>query len=328
MKLHLRTRNVFIDTQAFIAANFDYSSRAFKQLTALAEARSVKLFLTSITVREVEGHITSEVEAAYTAAKHFRKDARILQHVDSPPFGLILRRFDKAEIIKDLIGRLHEFIKKANVTVLPIVDASVKTVLNSYFDVAPPFSQGNKKSEFPDAFAIEALRTWCSAKKETMYVVSGDADWKSACETADLLVHLESPEQFLDLVSRQDKELSEHALKLLDENLSQAEDKVAKAFESAGFVVKTGEGEVDSISLSSIEIDEVFLLEAKEESATFEVEVIAQYTAEIFYRIRDRSHMERNIRQTTPRTSTDTAPKERRFSRPRFYWNMTTKVAP
>lgn len=284
MKLSLKTRNVFIDAEAFIAANFDYTSKTFKQLMTLAKSSSIKLFLTDVTVREIEAHIRLEVEAASTAAKHFRKNARILQFIDDPPFSEILKRFDKATATACLIEQFHEFRRKALITVLPIIHSSVETVFHDYFNANPPFSLGNKKSEFPDAFAIEALKAWCSNRKEAMYAVSADSDWKSACEKSGQLIHLESPEQFLDLISRQDKELSEHAFMVLETNINEVKLKIARAFESAGFALATGDGEVESVSLSEIDIDGSLLLEASEKGASFELDAVAQYSAEIYSR--------------------------------------------
>lgn len=53
-------------------------------------------------------------------------------------------------------------------------------ILNPYWNHTAPFGKGSKRYEFPDAFALLALKEWSTANDD-VYVVSSDSDWKKAC---------------------------------------------------------------------------------------------------------------------------------------------------
>ncbi len=56
----LKTKNVFIDTEVFDAANLNFESTAFKELVRLAQADFVKVLLTAVTEAEVQALIKRE----------------------------------------------------------------------------------------------------------------------------------------------------------------------------------------------------------------------------------------------------------------------------
>lgn len=59
---------------------------------------------------------------------------------------------------------------------------SPETVFEDYFAVLPPFkASGNKKSEFPDAFVLEAIKEYLKVNPHKyLLVISNDDDWENA----------------------------------------------------------------------------------------------------------------------------------------------------
>jgi hypothetical protein len=51
------TPNVFLDTEVFDQHEYDLSSPYFKRLIRLVNSGAVKLFLTTVTVGEIQDHI-------------------------------------------------------------------------------------------------------------------------------------------------------------------------------------------------------------------------------------------------------------------------------
>ena len=53
-------------------------------------------------------------------------------------------------------------------------------MLDGYFGLKPPFEE-KKKSEFPDAIALNALRNYASSTRQRLLVVSKDKGWHAFC---------------------------------------------------------------------------------------------------------------------------------------------------
>ena len=67
MTTKLHTSHVFLDTQVFIAANFQFSSERLKRLADWSRAGKITLYLTDITIREIEGQIAEKIQVASSA---------------------------------------------------------------------------------------------------------------------------------------------------------------------------------------------------------------------------------------------------------------------
>jgi PIN domain len=68
---HLRTQFVFIDTQAFRKARFDWSGRLLSRLVELAREGQLRLLVTDVTVREVKSQLREVLaEANASLTKH------------------------------------------------------------------------------------------------------------------------------------------------------------------------------------------------------------------------------------------------------------------
>ena len=85
-------RNVFIDTEAFKKGGFNFGATSFKELTRLAQKGKIRIFITSIVLREIRSHIHISVEEAASAIKRFRKTASILYTLPNLPFHGHLRK--------------------------------------------------------------------------------------------------------------------------------------------------------------------------------------------------------------------------------------------
>src|SRR5437868_14701592 len=101
----MKVPHVFIDTSIFIANNYDYNSTAFRQIKSLVKQEKLLVYLTRVTVGEVERHIAKDVSTAHEAFDGFRgKSAvRILKNVSGPPLYNIFHGFDTERTKQELL---------------------------------------------------------------------------------------------------------------------------------------------------------------------------------------------------------------------------------
>lgn len=67
---------------------------------------------------------------------------------------------------------------KSNVLIIEYSELNIKLVFDKYFKAQFPFNSKNKKSEFPDAFAMALLEKWCEINKVKCTVFALDNDLK------------------------------------------------------------------------------------------------------------------------------------------------------
>ena len=285
MERILRTRNLFLDTSIFRKSNFNIRSTAFRQLLELTKDRDVNLVLTEITEREIQQQLKTAVEEASRSLKKAWQSAYVLRNVETPAFAEIIR-FDVSAVTCSIAESIQNFLRQAGATILPVDPNSANTVFQLYFARRPPFSEG-KKSEFPDAFVLDALARWCDKQHEELYVVSGDLDIASACKGDGPLFHLCELEDFIDMVVRHDDAVAEFAVKLLQQHLESVKAAIAEAFDKCQFTVPYSDIEVESVHAAptAVTVLDYRLIHAADNSAVAEVSIEIAFGADIVHHV-------------------------------------------
>ncbi len=277
----LQTSHVFLDTQVFIAANFQFSSGQLQRLASWSQIGEITLHLTDITLQEIEGKLTEHIDETYQAVKSFKKKAMLLRGM--PSFEPLFN-FDIEAVKNDFNMRLNDFLKSAKVNVIATNNVSVGTIFDRYFKRKPPFGQGKNKYEFPDAFSIEALENWCIEKGEYMYVISEDNDLESACSSSSSLYLLRKPEELLNLITKSEEgDIYLLGYKCLSQNEEKIQQNTANYFEELGFFLTGADGDVTSITVNSVQLLEKNLVEIQEDALYFEIETEISFSAEVSY---------------------------------------------
>lgn len=283
MRRALKTRHVFIDTQVFKAANFNYQSTRFREVISLARTRKIFVYLTEITDKEVQAKIAEDIQNAWRKLKNIQSDRelRILKNLDADFIEILFDSFDFESAKTALLTQFARFKKDAQVSIITLQDIPILEVFDKYFTQSPPFGEGKKKSEFPDAFVISALQSWCARNNRKLYVVSGDEDMKSACETNERLLSLSRLEELLDLVSKDEEQLYTLLHNLFDENVAEVEQKIGERFEELGFIVYDSEAEAIGVSVNTVEVTEVLLVKVDTNRTLLDDQAVYDITAEI-----------------------------------------------
>lgn len=279
----LETRNVFIDTVIFISQNYNYRNVAFNNITQLSKSGKANIFVTDITIKEIEAHIKDDIAKASQATLKFRKDAKILKNINESPFVEYFNEIDQETAAKHLKQQLSDFILESKSEVLLTNDVSIDSVFEKYFSKQPPFGERKKKSEFPDAFVIEKLENWCENTKQKMYVISTDPDFKFHCELSDNLLSLDKLSEFINLVEFHDEVLAPAIQMLVDKNIDSIEQAISDTFLYQGFWIDDQDGEVNEVRINEQMIDDMLILKIDQNSAVIEYDVITNISADLVY---------------------------------------------
>lgn len=267
---HLLTKYVFIDTEAFRKARFDWSGRMLSKLVEFASQGHLHLLITDVTKREVRSQLR---EVLAEAVASVQKHEIILRQAGA---GEALTTFaDDNTAIPALDAAFDKFLKDAKAIDVPL-SADLDALFDDYFARRPPFS-AKKKSEFPDAVTVASLLSWCAKRRATAYVVSGDPDLKACCSPSGPLFHAASVGDIVSqaTVSRELHEALEKALCENDRLTEELADRI-KNMELVpvrgsfrGYQVSVA-GQIDD--LDEIKIHSVNVLDQEGQTFTCEIE--------------------------------------------------------
>lgn len=276
---------MFVDTCIFDEANYHVDRGSFAQLVTLCAEGVCELLLTDITLAEVDRHLREKTSQARSALEQFQSKARILRNLNDHATGAMFEPLDEDKIVTELRGRIQAFGTTAHAEVLRASDLPATSVMSKYFDETPPFGAGRKKSEFPDAFVIEALLDWCARHSERVYVVTTDGDMRLACSGEGPLIHLESLPAFVEVVLADDDLRVELARGQLDHHRLSVEKAIGDAFEDLGFFILDGDSdsEVDAVRVHDIDISSLSVIRVSEGGALYEGPVEITLSADVRY---------------------------------------------
>ena len=276
------TNNVFLDSSALIGQSLDFSSPALVALEKLAREGEANILTTSIVIREVESKIRERIREAEVALDKVKARHPVLKNLTEQPMRDALWSFSLEKACIEVIGRYSDYRARTHTTEIPIESASMSEVFDSYFSRRPPFGEGGKKSEFPDAVNISAVEDWCRKKQEKAYVISSDSDIVRACSESEWLELLSGPAEYTDLFYRESAVL-ERVEESTYENAEELGKVIGDAFVECGFYLDDEDGDVYDVEVQRVAIDDLALLRAEGSAAEFEVSGTIEFAATISY---------------------------------------------
>ena len=203
----------------------------------------------------------------------------------------IFKKVKAEEIYKITLQSFEDFLDKSSAEIVDIKNADVSIVFDKYFKSEPPFGGANKKSEFPDAFVLEAVCKVSKDRGHTLYVISNDGDMEKYANTLDNLIHLNRVDDLLDLVVRKEEELAK-PVKFADSILEQLESSLigsAKSIISESEFYSDEASEVDDeiyqIDIESICIIDKNMISVSDEHVEYEIDF--EVTLNAYYSLAD-----------------------------------------
>lgn len=279
----LETKNIFIDTSVYFSNNFAFRGELFQRLMTLAADGVINLYITDITKKEIESNIKNLFIEAYTTLIKCRNKARILRNIEDSTFYKLFDSFSLKNEQSFLLEQFNKFLVTAKTNVIPTSEVSIIEVFNKYFLEEPPFNDKKKKNEFPDAFILLALEKWAFENNENMYVISKDNDMFEFCKNIDKLIYIAKIEELFDKLVSEDGYLHSVVTHIINYYIEQINRAISENFAKLEFWVQDEEAEVKSIRTGNIDLNEIFIISADQDSAQISIEAKIVFYPELIY---------------------------------------------
>jgi len=172
-------KNIFLDTNIYEECNF-FQSSYIQSLFYYSKIGVVNLYMTTISVMELVERMRIrliEAKEDHNRLVNVINKTRILRNLKR------YEDFEKSQITVEkstieLSNKLNLIIESSNIKVVSTEDVSIEDVFKLYYSKSPPFSQKGKKFEFPDAFIIKSIETWCLSNNKKMIFVTKDLNFE------------------------------------------------------------------------------------------------------------------------------------------------------
>jgi len=261
--------------------NFQHS--ALKAFQALCGGGRLFHITTTVVKHEVESQITESIHEALCSLKMFRRKARVLTGIRNEATQALFSEIDDGHVLKDSLEVFAEFLRSTKANVLQLSGVDPESVLNRYFSRRPPFGDGKKKAEFPDAFSLSALEQYAEEQNVKIYVVSRDQDLGHACAGHKYLVSIDSLERLLDTYNAHESALSGLLKKFIGENQVVLKEKIVERMEEAGAINEGAweDSEVETFRVNVADLYEPAVVNMREESAVVAIDFDAEIEATV-----------------------------------------------
>ncbi|WP_426778797.1 PIN domain-containing protein [Pseudomonas aeruginosa] len=278
----LQTRNVFIDTEFFVKAGLDFSSKTIDSFRDICSDGALSHITSTIVVREVKRKISEHINDAINGVKSFRRKAKILTNSENEAIKNLFAQFNSAEIEEHAIQVFDNFLDESNTRIVDLTNVDGNEIVEMYFDQSAPFQEGKKKSEFPDAFTMLAVRS-ALRDREEIYVVSEDKDLIAFCDENPRFLHIESLSKLLDLYNAHDEDRSRFIKNYIDEHEGDIKDRIKSLIEEAdAYNSSTWEdSEVDEFSIIDVCDFEPSIIHIDDESCQIVCDVEVRYSVKV-----------------------------------------------
>src|SRR5262249_46517168 len=151
-----------IDTSILAGQQYNFASVALTSFIPVAASKKLILLLPDPTKREVVRQIRERSVEALRALENARRRAPFSAKWKSFP-KLPEARHGDWEVKNVALAEWKAFTSRFTVKELGYDGVSIDTVMNWYDSIAPPFGDGKKRKEFPDAFAIAMLAAYATS---------------------------------------------------------------------------------------------------------------------------------------------------------------------
>jgi hypothetical protein len=198
----LKTRHVFLDTEVYRRYGHNLNDKVLQRLLQLTKDHISTLHITDITLAEIQrqlGDMAAEVAQAVNKGNRLLRNWRCVRsrHSGNQPV--------QADV--DAVALAHDAVNDFDFTMKigwqptrhDALNIRAKDVFDLYFRRDPPFDKPDSK-EFPDAFVVAALDTWCQKNNQNMYVITKDKAMLRAVAQTKTLLPLPTLEDYLALL--------------------------------------------------------------------------------------------------------------------------------
>jgi PIN domain len=280
---------VFLDTEVYRSASFDWSRPTFAALRERVERGSIELITTDIVIRELRRGLRTLLSEFDQHVQKAARHAGVVRSLGDERVQALLRLADDKLGFDAVWQRTEQFLDALSTTEVATPETAFEDLFDLYFSGEAPFGSKAKKHEFPDAANLLVLLSHARESGKTIYVVSGDDDWARTCARHPTLVHFRHLSEMLDKAIRAewlsgDLWTDEELLDLLRAKSKELTLLIESALQSAS-KVNLGDGQIDSLTVEQATLRGLAITSIYENGKvlTFYCELFhfVEYTADI-----------------------------------------------
>ncbi|PIF06769.1 PIN domain-containing protein [Candidatus Pantoea floridensis] len=276
--MELQTRLVFIDTSAYQAKRFLFGHYDLARLETMVTEGKIHLLVTDVIRSEIEAHIIKFADDAVSQLKRFQKVGAFLRVADESTGGGLFAKVNAEEVLAEAMAKFRALMDNGLTEQISVSIVDPAQIFRDYFSAAPPFHREAKKSEFPDAFSLAAVDKVARDRHHRVYIISADGDMKAVADRNPNFIHLEKLEHLLNLVNRNDEELTGlpgFADGVLQQLMEHVMTTAREKLENGEFIPNSSgnaDFDVSDIFIFDIDIAEKQLIEVDQNGATYDLE--------------------------------------------------------
>ncbi|GFM68999.1 hypothetical protein PSCICJ_51170 [Pseudomonas cichorii] len=290
--MQLQSRVVFLDTNVYIAKNYQFLTHSLGAIKKLRDAEEILLIVPDVTDMEVRSHIRSESSETAAVLKKVKKDAMLIRNLPNIPAYGIFTDIHANDIEQQLINNWEEFLGGTGIERLTVDCVVPSRVFKRYFSVAPPFASGAKEKEFADAFVLERLADFALERSHLIHVISTDKDLAKYCAEDPRLVFGESVDAFIDAVNISvSVEPSAFAAEALNKVSADIMQSVESLLPDVDYEILSSDwnAELEEVSITNISFVRANLVFVEDKQCLYEIEYSATIKTIEFVKDYDRS---------------------------------------
>lgn len=283
----LKTKNIFLDTETFVANGYSSSNKLLK-LAEYGKNGTIKIFISEITVEEVKSNIKEDLVTAIQQINKFKREihrqGRVLRQVEEFKNYLDLPKLNTQIDFDRLNENFESFIELGKVTRVSCENIDVAPILAKYFKREKPFGEGKKKYEFPDAIFLAQIEDWCKKHHQKVYLVSADPDILKY--NSELIIPLKNIGELIGIINRQEV-MEEKKFEWLEDIFNKNQIKISKSIKER-FIESIKDEYYSEITILNVRVDNIKLydfsvIDLKPGYSTLQMDVDISYNLEFSY---------------------------------------------
>lgn len=292
----MENKIIFIDTSIFESENY-FEGKNINILFNLSKQGLVEIKITEIVYREIltriENHITKAVNLYKKDKLNFEREARILRNVD-----ILNHHFEKVDFKKikedakeQIVTKFNEIVKNYNIEIINSDIADINEIINDYFEIKPPFKDGLKKNEFPDAININTIKKWCEINNVTSVYITNDKDFANYKNEFVNCSH--SLPSILEFLYTEDDDIQyEFITSIFKKSIFEIKSKIEEDFiddlNLLAFSNLENDAFYEDVECDFLEINEINVIigtinEIEDEIFSYEIEMDITFSVEAYY---------------------------------------------
>lgn len=188
---------LFIDTSYYVSQGLKFTTAEIDKLKKHFKPKSLRLVIPLVAQRELAKKFGERADAAVQVIQNAGQEYPVNLLSDWPYVSK-----DKSALRAKLLAAIErEWSQfKKHFKVIRLKDnGHLERVLDWYFQKQPPFGDGKKAKEFPDAFMISALDKYCAKHKAKLAVISRDGGFENASTSRPQFIYFESLSAYLEM---------------------------------------------------------------------------------------------------------------------------------